>query len=226
MERLAYYYFNLEVIQRYWPAMLEGFWLTVQIAGLVLLIGIPLGLLLALIRTYRIVPVNLVIIFLVDVFRTLPLLVVVILTYFALPSAGIVLEPFWATVAALSVVLAAFCEEIFWAGLSSVPTGQFEAARSTGLTFNQAMFMVMLPQAIKLALPPLTNRAIAITKGTSLGSVIAVQELLGVATSSQSLAANPSPLTLGALLYLVLFLPFVQLTRWLERRYGRRKKEV
>lgn len=224
MERLAYYYLNLEVIERYWPAMLAGFWLTVQIAVLVLLIGIPLGLLLAVVRSYRIKPVNWLIIFLVDLSRTLPLLVVVVLTYFALPSVGIILEPFWATVAALSVVLAAFCEEIFWAGLSSVHTGQFEAARSTGLTFNQAMFMVVLPQAVRLALPPLTNRAIAITKGTSLGSVIAVQELLGVATSSQSLAANPSPLTLGAVLYLLLFFPFVQLTRWLERRYSRKKE--
>lgn len=223
MDRLAYYYFNLEVLQRYWPAMLQGFWLTVQIALLVILIGIPLGLLLAVIRTYQIKPLNWLIIFLVDLFRTLPLLVVVILTYFALPSVGIILSPFWATTAALSVVLAAFCEEIFWAGLSSVHQGQFEAARSTGLTFNQAIFLVVLPQAVRLAIPPLTNRAIAITKGTSLGSVIAVQELLGVATSSQALAANPSPLTLGAILYLVLFFPFVRLTRWLEKRYSRKK---
>lgn len=224
MERLFYYYFNLEVLSRYWPAMLKGFVLTVEVALLVILIGIPMGLLLAVVRTYRIRPLNWLIIFLVDLFRTLPLLVVVILIYFALPSAGVVLDPFWATVAALSVVLAAFCEEIFWAGISAVPTGQFEAARSTGLSFNQAMFLVVLPQAIKIAIPPLTNRAIAITKGTSLGSVIALQELLGVATSSQSLAANPSPLTLGAILYLVLFFPFVRLTRWLERRYSRQRE--
>lgn len=224
MERFGYYYFNLEVMQRYWPAMLEGFLVTLQIAVLIILIGIPLGLLLAIVRTWSIKPLNWLIIFLVDLFRTLPLLVVVVLAYFALPSVGVILPPFWATVAALSVVLAAFCEEIFWAGLSSIPTGQFEAARSTGLSFNQAMFLVVLPQAVRLAIPPLTNRAIAITKGTSLGSVIAVQELLGVATSSQSLAANPSPLTLGAILYLILFFPFVRLTRWLEKRFSRRKE--
>lgn len=224
MDRLFYYYFNLDVISRYWPAMLRGFVLTVEVAILVILIGIPTGLLLAVVRTYRIKPLNWLMIFFVDLFRTLPLLVVVILIYFALPSAGVVLEPFWATVAALSLVLAAFCEEIFWAGISSVPAGQFEAARSTGLSFNQAMFLVVLPQAVKIAIPPLTNRAIAITKGTSLGSVIALQELLGVATSSQSLAANPSPLTLGAVLYLVLFFPFVRLTRWLERRYSRQRE--
>lgn len=223
MKDLAYYYFNLEVLQRYLPEMLQGFVLTVQIAVLVILIGIPLGLLLAVVRTWQIKPLNWLIIFLVDLFRTLPLLVVVILGYFALPAAGIILSPYWSTVAALSVVLASFCEEIFWAGISSVPPGQFEAARSTGLTFNQGIFLVVLPQAIKMAIPPLTNRAIAITKGTSLGSVIAVQEILGVAQSSQSLAANPSPLTLGAILYLILFFPFVRLTRWLEKRYGQRK---
>ncbi len=223
MNEFFYYYFNLSVIQRYWPAMLKGFVLTIEVALLVILIGIPVGLLLAVVRTYNIKPLNWLIIFLVDLLRTLPLLVVVILGYFALPSVGIILDPFWATVVALSAVLAAFCEEIFWAGISSVPAGQFEAARSTGLGFNQAIFLVILPQAVKIAIPPLTNRAIAITKGTSLGSVIALQELLGVATSSQSVAANPSPLTLGAVLYLILFFPFVRLTRWLEKRYSRRK---
>lgn len=223
MDEVLYYYFNLAVIQRYWPAMLEGLLVTVKVAVLTILIGIPAGLFLAVVRTYGIRPLNWLIVFFVDVFRTLPLLVVVVLVYFALPSPGVVLDPFWATVAALSVVLAAFCEEIFWAGLSSVHVGQFEAARSTGLTFNQAIFIVVLPQAIKLAIPPLTNRAIAITKGTSLGSVIALQELLGVATSSQSVAANPSPLMLGAILYMVLFFPFVRLTRWLEKRFGQRR---
>lgn len=222
MTDFLYYYFNVEVMLRYLPDMLKGFVLTVEVAVLVLLIGIPLGLLGAVLRTYGIKPLNWLIIFLVDLFRSLPLLVVVVLSYFALPSVGVILSPFWATVASLSAVLAAFSEEIFWAGLSSVPAGQFEAARSTGLPFTVAIFLVILPQAIKLAIPPLTNRAIAITKGTSLGSVIALQELLAIATSTQSVSASPSPLTLGAALYLVLFFPFVVLTRWLEKRYSRR----
>ncbi|MEX2536059.1 MAG: amino acid ABC transporter permease [Trueperaceae bacterium] len=220
MEQILNYYFNLEVIARYLPDLLKGLLITVEMAVLIILLGVPLGLLLAVVRTYRIRPLNWLIVFLVDFFRAIPLLVIVVLTYFALPYAGIVMSSFTATVVALTLVLAAFAEEIFWAGITAIDKGQWEAARSTGLNRTQAIFVVILPQAIQIAIPPLTNRTIAITKGTSLGSVIAVQEILSVATSAQSLAANPSPLTMGAILYLILFFPFVRFTRWLERRYG------
>jgi polar amino acid transport system permease protein len=79
---------------------------------------------------------------------------------------------------------------------------------------------VVLPQAIRMGIPMLTNRTIAITKGTALGSTVAVQEILNAALSAQSIAANPSPLTLGALLYLVIFAPLVVYSRWIERRFG------
>ncbi len=220
MEELLYYFFNLEVIGRYLPQLLQGLLVTIEMAVLIIIAGLLLGLLLAVIRSYQIKAVNFFIVFFVDSFRAIPQLVLVVLTYFALPYIGVTFSSFFATVIALSLVLAAFSEEIFWAGITAITKGQWEAARSTGLTFNQAMFLVILPQAVKIAVPPLTNRTIAITKGTSLGSVIAVQEVLSVATSTQSLAANPSPLTMGAILYLLLFFPFVRLVRSLEKRYG------
>ena len=79
---------------------------------------------------------------------------------------------------------------------------------------------MVLPQAIRIAIPPLTNRTIAITKGTALGSVVAVPEILGAAQSGVSFSCNPSPLTLGAIAYLVLFLPVVVLGRWIETRFA------
>jgi polar amino acid transport system permease protein len=115
-------------------------------------------------------------------------------------------------------VLMAFSEEIFWAGITSIPKGQWEAARSTGLSFGQTLVNVVLPQAVRLTIPPLTNRTIAITKGTALGSVVALNEILGMASSAVSNSYNPSPLTLGAGAYLVLFLPMVIVGRWLETR--------
>ena len=220
MKELLYYFFNLEVIGRYLPQLLQGLLVTIEMAMLIIIAGLLLGLLLAVIRSYQIKVINFFIVFFVDSFRAIPQLVLVVLTYFALPYVGVTFSPFFATVITLSLVLAAFSEEIFWAGITAITKGQWEAARSTGLTFNQAMFLVILPQAVKIAVPPLTNRTIAITKGTSLGSVIAVQEVLSVATSTQSLAANPSPLTMGAILYLLLFFPFVRLVRSLEKRYG------
>ena len=89
-------------------------------------------------------------------------------------------------------------DKIFWAGITSVAEGQWEAARSTGLSFGQTLVHVVLPQAFRLTIPPLTNRTIAITKGTALGSVVAVTEILGPASSAMSNSYNPSPLMLGA----------------------------
>jgi len=123
----------------------------------------------------------------------------------------------------LSTVLAAFAEEVFWAGITSVTRGQWLAARSTGLTALQTLAYVVLPQAVRLAIPPLTNRTIAITKNTALGSAIGVSEILGRATSAQAFSGNATPLTIGALLYLAIFLPLVVASRSLERRYGWRR---
>ena len=152
----------------------------------------------------------------VDIFRTLPQLVVIVFIYFGLPYADIQLSPFAATVVALGAVLAAFATEIFWAAIQAVPQGQWDAARSLGLGFLRILFLVILPQAIRIAVPLLTNRAIAITKGTALGTAVSLPELLGRAQSAMAIAANPSPLTLAAALYLLFFLPLVVASRWLE----------
>jgi len=104
------------------------------------------------------------------------------------------------------------------AGITSIAKGQWEAARSTGLSYGQTLMNVVLPQALRLTIPPLTNRTIAITKGTALGTVVAVSEILGMASSAVSNSYNPSPLTLGAGAYLILFFPMVVLGRWLETR--------
>ena len=87
----------------------------------------------------------------------------------------------------LSLVLAAFAEEIFWAGILSVPKGQWEAARSTGFSFLGTLGYIVLPQAVRLTVPPITNRTVAITKNTALGTVIGVPEILNQATTAQSL---------------------------------------
>jgi polar amino acid transport system permease protein len=220
VDQLAKYFFNLDVMVRFLPAMLEGFGMTVEIAVAVVVLGIAGGLLLAVVRSFQIRPLNWLLVFVVDLLRALPQLVVIMLVYFALPYAGIELSSVAATIVSLAAILAAVSEEIFWAGITIVPRGQWEAARSTGLGFLATLTYVVLPQAIRVAIPPLTNWTIAITKGTALGAAVAVPEIIGQALSVQSIAANPSPLTLGALMYLVIFAPLVQVSRWIERRYG------
>lgn len=213
-------FLNGAVMARYAPDILHGLLVTIGLAALVVVTGLAAGLGLALVRSLGIRPVNWLIIFVVDVFRALPPLVIIILIYFGLPSAGWVPSPFVSTWASLALVLMAFAEEIFWAGLTAIPAGQWEAARSTGLGFGQTLAHVVMPQALRLTIPPLTNRTIAITKGTALGSVVALSDILGTASSAMSNSFNPSPLTLGAAAYLVLFLPVVAFGRWVETRFA------
>ena len=140
-----------------------------------------------------------------------------------LPNVGIYLPSFAVLWLVLSLVLAAFCEEIFWAGILSVPKGQWEAARSTGLGFVGALAYVVLPQALRLTVPPITNRTIAITKNTALGTVIGVGEILNQATTAQSFSGNATPLMMGAIAYVMLFIPVVVLGRSLETRFAWRR---
>ncbi len=210
---------NAAVIERYWPAIAGGAWVTLQVAAAIIITGVLLGLLLASIRIRRVRVVNFFIVTLVDVLRSLPPLVVILLTYFGLPNLGISLSAFVVLWLVLSLVLAAFAEEIFWAGLLAVPKGQWDAARATGLNFAQAYTYVVLPQAVRLTVPPLTNRAIAITKNSALGTVIGVPEILNQASTAQSFSGSATPLLLAAVAYLVIFIPFVLLGRRLERSY-------
>lgn len=218
--RFAEVFLNTTVMAKYLPGIVSGFFLTVGLAVLVVITGIAAGLMLAVLRSLGVRPLNWLIIFLVDLFRALPPLVIIVLIYFGLPALDLSVGAFVATWASLSLVLMSFAEEIFWAGITAVPKGQWEAARSTGLTFQRALGWVVLPQAVRLTIPPLTNRTIAITKGTALGSVIGLAEILSQAQSAVSFSFNPSPLLLGAAAYLVLFLPVVVLGRWIETRFA------
>lgn len=213
-------FFKWEVIREYLPALSKGLLVTCELAVLVVVTGLALGLALALVRAYRIWPINLPIVILVDMLRALPPLVLILILYFGLPNLGVNLSGFAVLWLVLSLVLAAFAEEIFWAGILSVDQGQWMAARSTGLGFGQALVHVVLPQAIRLTIPPLTNRTIAITKNTALGMVVGVGELLNQATTAQSFSGNASPLMAGAIGYLLLFVPVVYLGRWVERRFA------
>jgi len=222
-ERFVEAFFKPAMLAQYWPDILKGVLVTVEIAAAVVLTGLTLGLLLASLRAYRILPINWLIVVFVDVFRALPPLVAILLIYFGLPSVGINLPSFVVLWLVLSLVLAAFAEEIIWAGITSTPKGQWEAARSTGLTFSGTLAHVVLPQAIRLAIPPLTNRTIAITKNTALGTVIGVGEILNQATTAQSFTGNATPLMMGAIAYVALFVPVVALGRWIETRFAWRR---
>jgi polar amino acid transport system permease protein len=216
-------FFKPELIERYLPAIMKGVVVTIEVAAAVVVTGIALGLVLAIVRSFRVLPLSALIVVFADMFRALPPLVLVLLVYFGLPNVGINLPSFVVLWLVLALVLAAFAEEIFWAGILSVPKGQWEAARSTGLGYLGTLAYVVLPQALRLTVPPLTNRTVAITKNTALGTVIGVGEILNQATTAQSFAGNATPLMMGAIAYVVLFIPVVVLGRLLETRFRWRR---
>jgi len=216
-------FFKPNLIAQYLPSILKGVVTTIEIALAVVITGLALGLALALIRAFQIKPLNMLIVIFVDMFRALPPLVIVLIVYFGLPNVGVSIPSFAVLWLVLSLVLASFAEEIFWAGILSVPKGQWEAARSTGLTFLGTLGWIVLPQAVRLTVPPITNRTVAITKNTALGTVIGVPEILNQATTAQSFSGNATPLMMGALAYIILFIPVVALGRFLETRFAWRR---
>jgi polar amino acid transport system permease protein len=222
-ERFADSFFNPVLIGRYWDEIAGGMLVTVEIALAVVATGISLGFTLACLRTYRVLPLNAAIVVFVDIFRALPPLVLILILYFGLPNVGLNLSAFAVLWLVLSLVLAAFAEEILWAGILSVRKGQWDAARSTGLGFGQTLVSVILPQAVRLGIPPLTNRTIAITKNTALGSVIGVGEVIYQAQSAVSFSGNATPLMMAAVGYLLIFVPVVALGSFVERRFAWRR---
>jgi polar amino acid transport system permease protein len=223
MDRFIDTFFNPTIIASTWPKILDGMLITVELALVVVATGLTVGLMLALLRTIELRFLNAAIIVFVDVLRAVPPLVMVLIIYFGLPNVGLTLSSFAVLWLVLSAVLAAFAEEIFWAGILSVRRGQWDAARSTGLTFLDTLAFVVLPQTFRMVLPPLVNRTIAITKNTALGTVIGVPELLNQATTAVSFLSNATPLTLAAIGYLIIFVPVVLLGSWLEQHFAFRR---
>ena len=213
-------FFNIDVLVRTFPLLMQGLWVTVQLGLCAIIAGLALGLGLALVRIYGARPVRLIARIYIDVFRSIPLLVLLIIVYYALPFVGIRLSAFLSALSALTMVSAAYTAEIFRAGIEAIPKGQFEASGALGLNYRHMMVDVILPQAIKIVIPPLTNNSINVIKDTALASVVAMPDLLKQATQAQALAANPSPLIGAAIIYVAFLWPLVAWVSRLERRFG------
>ena len=215
-------FFNWAVLKDALPLLLLGLWTTVLLGLVSIVAGFVGGLALALVRLFGPRWLRFVTRIYIDVLRSIPLLVLLVLVYYALPFVGIRLTSFTAAAVTLTMVSCAYTAEIIRAGIEAVPRGQFDAAHAMGLTFAQTMRNVVLPQALRIVVPPLTSNCINVLKDTALASVVALPDLLKQATQAQALAANPTPLIGAALLYLALLLPLVQLVAVFESRRRRR----
>lgn len=217
-------FFNTDVLWRSFPILLKGLVMTLLLGTTAIIFGTLLGVAIAMTRLYAVRPLQLLAIGYTDLARAMPVLVVLILIYYALPFAGIVLSSFAAAAIALSLVLGAYTAEVVRTGIQAVPKGQFEAADALGIGFWLAMRKVILPQAIRIIIPPHASNCVSIIKDTSLASVVAMTDLLKQATDAQALFANPTPLIGAAMIYVAILWPLVRLTSWLEQRFQRAYK--
>jgi len=218
MEAILQQFFNLEIMAKSIPLVMQGLGMTLLICAVVIPIGLVGGLLAALGSLSGNRAIRWGSIAFVDLFRALPPLVLLIFIYAGLPFAGLSLSPFTAVVIGFFLNNSAYFAEIFRAGLLSVPKGQAEAARSTGLSGAQTLIWVTLPQATRNVLPDLLSNVVEVVKLTSLASVVSLGEMLHAAGLVRSLPYNASPLVLAAGIYLALLWPLIRLIARFERR--------
>ncbi|MBA2240763.1 MAG: amino acid ABC transporter permease, partial [Solirubrobacterales bacterium] len=239
MEFLLDYYFDVSVMTDNFGPILEGFWLTLKLSLVSGALSLVWGLVLAVLRQLpgrAAAPVRWLTIGYIDVFRGVPLLLVLLLVSGALstlssPGGGDVIpdsiglptwfgqtSPFWYGVIGLTLTYGAYMAEVYRAGIEAVPGGQMEAARSLGMSHGQSMRFIVVPQAVRQVIPPLLNDFIALMKDTSLVLVLGAIEVVAAGQNVQVALFNGSGLVLGAILFLVVTIPLARLVDWLINR--------
>jgi polar amino acid transport system permease protein len=228
MDFIVEYYFDFNLMGDEFSRILEGFWVTLKLSVLGGVFALTWGLILAVLRQLpgtAMMPVRALVIAYIDVFRGIPMLLVLFLLSGFLSAAafeGVIPEyigqpkwlgetdAFWWGVMALTITYGAYMAEVYRAGIEAVPQGQMEAARSLGMSHGQSMRYVIVPQAVRTVIPPLLNDFIALMKDTSLVSVIGVVEVVRAGQDVQNEFINGSALVLGALFFLAVTLPLAR----------------
>lgn len=157
--------------------LLEGFWVTLQVAIISIILSFIIGGLVGIIRYAKVPVLSQTLALIVETVRNLPLLLIIFFTYFALPEIRIKLEIIPAAIVALTIFESAMLSEVIRSGLKSIDKGQMEAARSSGLSYTQALIHIILPQALRRMVPPIVSQFISLLKDTSLAVVISLPEL-------------------------------------------------
>lgn len=212
-------------IKEFTPILLEGAEVTVLITLGCLVISTLLGIVWALIKMSKIPVLPKVVGVMINMVRGLPMIVLLFYIYFVLPEIGIQLTSLQSAIIGLGFAYSTYVAEVFRSGIEAVDHGQFEAAHALGMGKIKTMTRVILPQAFKVALPPYSNMLVMMLKDSSLASTIAVAEMTraGVLLSNSTFQ-NITIYTMIAALYLLMSMPLMQMTAWLERRFGKHSR--
>ena len=201
--------------------MLEGTETTLEIFVITLVAALPLGLLASLGRISKLKPLSRLIEFYIWLMRGTPLMLQLLFVYFALPMAGIMLPDIGAALLAFILNYAAYFAEIFRAGIQGVSRGQYEAARTLGMTYGQTMRRIVIPQMIRHVLPPVSNETINLVKDTSLVYILAMNDLLRVARTIVQREFDMTPFVIAAIFYLAMTFVLTWGFNKLEAYYGK-----
>ena len=218
MEQIIQNFFNVRIIQAAFPFLLKGFGMTALLVLTVVPLGVAGGLTVALLSTAKSRWVKWGVIVYTDFFRAFPPLVLLIFIYFGVPFLGIDLPAFVAVAFGFLLNTSSYYGEVFRAGIESIPRGQLEAARSTGLNVMQTMAYVVVPQAARNVMPDLISNTLEVVKLTSIASVVALPELLYAARQAQSITYNATPIMAAGVIYLICLWPVVRLLSRFEHK--------
>jgi polar amino acid transport system permease protein len=215
------YQLEPSIVIKYLPLFLKGVFLTVEISFFSILIGLVVGIMAAVARTSKFKFLRLIGAIYVEIFRNTPLLIQIFIIYFGLPGIGLKLSAYISGLTALVLYVGAYNTEVIRAGLEAVPKGQFEAAKSLGLTGVQTFLYIILPQTIRISLPALGNNWVALVKNSSLVSVIGMVELTFVASDLNALTFRSFELFGAAtLFYLILIFILTNIQTFVEKRFA------
>lgn len=209
-------------VQSFFPLLKAGLIFTVPLTILSFTFGLIVAFLTALARLSSFRPIRSVAKFYVWIIRGTPLLVQLFIIFFGLPSIGITLNAFISAVIGFTLSVGAYSSEIIRSAIGSIGKGQWEASQALGMSNGQTMIRVILPQAVKVAIPPLTNSFISLLKDTSLAAAITVSEMFQIA--QQITARTYEPLLLyteAAIIYLIFSSILTMLQSKLEIKFGR-----
>ena len=201
--------------------MLEGTEITLEIFFVTLILSLPIGMLAALGRLSSFKLISRVVEFYIWIMRGTPLMLQLLFVYFALPMIGIRLPDIAAALLAFTLNYAAYFAEIFRAGIQAVPKGQYEAAKTLGMSYPQTMRRIILPQVIRIVLPPVSNETINLVKDTSLVYILAMNDLLRVARTIVQREFDMTPFLFAAIFYLAMTFVLTWGFKKLEAYYGK-----
>ena len=201
--------------------MLEGSTITLEIFCVTLALALPLGLFAALGRLSRFRLLNRLLEVYIWIMRGTPLMLQLLFVYFALPMVGILLPDIAAALLAFVLNYAAYFAEIFRSGIQAVPRGQFEAARALGMSAPLTMRRIVLPQVLRITLPPVSNETINLVKDTSLVYILAMNDLLRVARTIVQREFDMTPFLIAGIFYLTMTAVLTYGFKKLEAHYGR-----